>query len=762
VSRVARRLSLFAVSLVAAIATWLVTLDLGPWRAVLALTDPQYTGGAPLEAHHALRLGLPSGLTTDAVTALAAAIDARLTGVARVVDVRSDTIVVATLDVSDEARATVERALAPGHASFEVLRVLDDAPAAIALRRFVDASPIAGARAAPRDLVEADSRATLDALLALAATDCAPCRPAPDERFVLGRDDLLRDGAARERWTALLVSRAEPTLGDHSVAGAELATDDAGRVVVMIALSAEGERRIEALTSAWLDGRVAMMIDGLVHMAPVIRDVITRGPISLSIGGGSYAEDLETARDLVTRLRPGLDLPAGTTLGWSLVAGVDATALALALALTVALGALAALVLALALARLLRFEPAPATLVGAPPGLALWALAPRVAVTVAVALTPWALAQVPLPLVDPELDGATSLAMLGLIPVFLAHLLVSLVVTLVPRLRHLGRGDPATRRRLRPATALVTLALAALQALPLVLWMQQFDLELRDLVPGLVITSLAGGAFTLWGAAALASRFGIGNGFVVITASAGVEAVVAHARDGRFVLLGVALALAGALLAATCFRVRGDARTARRLPLAGLVPLELVTFALPIVLLVVALTGSTLAITIGAEALVAAIVLVGLALSWLFGRALPPARRLPASLVSVALLAAIALACEALRAPGLDLASLVTLVALPVALADLGSEALARARLGALATLTATHDVDEADRIADAVARAGVPVSLRAPRMRSLSRFMGPWLPVEVLVPDARAEAAGAALRAHTHADLLRPFEDER
>ncbi|MCC6622911.1 MAG: hypothetical protein IT385_16750 [Deltaproteobacteria bacterium] len=770
------RLAFLAVTLAGALATWLVTLELGPWRPLVALLDGDYVSGAELGAHHRVVITLPADTTPEAARALADELDERLRPTAGVLDVADRTIVLVTEDARAETRASVEGLLTQGQARFEIARMLDQGPVIDALRRFAaeqggdDVRVPEGGLSATDTAAEADAEAPLRALLDRAARDCAACRPGPDEAVLLMRDTVDRmDGTPpTERWSAHVVSRAPPHLAARDVAGAELAYDDMNRLVVMIALTAEGEQRIEALTGAWLDRRVAMIFDGAIHSAPLIRGVITRGPIQLSLGAGRPDEQLVIARDLVARLRPGVALPAGATLAWSEIAGADAGAVAIARAMTVILGALVTLLVALGLARLLRLEPAPASLGASGASGATrvdGALVARALLTLGLALAPWAVARIPLPLVDHEVlePGAFGLGALGLTPVLLAHLLVALVVALAPRLRHLRGGGLEARRRLAPTTALVALALCVLQAWPLTLWIGSFDPGVHGVVPGALMLALSAGTFALWGAAALITRFGVGHGLAVLLAAAAIEALVGLAPDLTPLVVAALVVSATAVLAAVSFRARVDAETTRRMPLAGLVPLDLVTTLFQIALLITTLAALPQPPWLGPAPLMITVALVGLGLAWLLARPLPARRLVACALVGAALLVLLLLAQDvaARGAPGLQLALFVLVAGLPVVLVDLGGEVIARLRLGPLARVTSTHDVDRADQIAAALAHAGVPVTLRAVRLRALLRFMGPWLPVEVLVPSSHEEAARRALAEHTHADVLRPFGDD-
>ncbi len=123
-------------------------------------------------------------------------------------------------------------------------------------------------------------------------------------------------GPVKERYyrTFLLKSKTELT-GDYiSDARAETDTSQGvGRPVVGFAMTPEGGRLMEKLTSANLHRRMATVLDGKVETAPYIQGKIsTRGQITLG-SGRPYQQMYEEANDIALVLKAGA-LPAPVTI----------------------------------------------------------------------------------------------------------------------------------------------------------------------------------------------------------------------------------------------------------------------------------------------------------------------------------------------------------------------------------------------------------------------------------------------------------------
>ncbi len=73
---------------------------------------------------------------------------------------------------------------------------------------------------------------------------------------------------------------------------------------------------------------------------------------------------------------------------------------------------------------------------------------------------------------------------------------------------------------------------------------------------------------------------------------------------------------------------------------------------------------------------------------------------------------------------------------------DLVEEWTARRRLGRLVSVRPIHRMPEVEAIAFVLARASIPHHMRSSAYRAALQFFGPYVPVEVLVPEARAAEA--------------------
>lgn len=175
----------------------------------------------------------------------------------------------------------------------------------------------------------------------------------PDGRdFTIGRADVDEGASADEdeapAWRTYVLYQQPPNgsdpVGGEHLEDASVANDpQSGEPVVSFAMNAEGARRMQELTSANLQKRMAIVLDGEVESAPVIRGRIgARGQITLG-GFRDYNTLLNEANDLVIVLRAGA-LPApiipqneqyiGPTLGRDSVrAGAEGAIVGIALVL---------------------------------------------------------------------------------------------------------------------------------------------------------------------------------------------------------------------------------------------------------------------------------------------------------------------------------------------------------------------------------------------------------------------------------------------
>ena len=133
---------------------------------------------------------------------------------------------------------------------------------------------------------------------------------------------------ARGRYESLLLQKEPVLIGDH-LTNASVAFDQYGQPIVELQLDSEGAKIFDRFTFQNIGRRLAIVLDGKVHSAPVIRDRIPNGRAQIS---GNFSS--QEASDLALVLRAGA-LPApvvieeertvGPTLGRdSVVKGIQA------------------------------------------------------------------------------------------------------------------------------------------------------------------------------------------------------------------------------------------------------------------------------------------------------------------------------------------------------------------------------------------------------------------------------------------------------
>jgi preprotein translocase subunit SecD len=73
---------------------------------------------------------------------------------------------------------------------------------------------------------------------------------------------------------------------------------------VHIELTSAGAARFEAASSEWVQRRLAILVDGEVTSAPIVKQAIRGGRLSLTTGSVDGPEELSAAIELATKLRP--------------------------------------------------------------------------------------------------------------------------------------------------------------------------------------------------------------------------------------------------------------------------------------------------------------------------------------------------------------------------------------------------------------------------------------------------------------------------
>lgn len=122
-----------------------------------------------------------------------------------------------------------------------------------------------------------------------AAADPASAAPPGYTTAVL---TVLRDGRAEKE--TLFLSVAAEALTERDVHSAVATVNDFRGHAVSIALGPEGTRRFAEITAAGVGRRLAILVDGQVLMAPVVREPILGGRLEI-VGGFTLAQARELA-----------------------------------------------------------------------------------------------------------------------------------------------------------------------------------------------------------------------------------------------------------------------------------------------------------------------------------------------------------------------------------------------------------------------------------------------------------------------------------
>lgn len=633
----------------------------------------------------------------------------------------------------------------------------------------------------------------LERFLARAAADDPALAPEPGRELLFEpvRPDLVFSGDRAPFWRTYYVEARSELDGDD-IAEAYVYWDPASnRPAVIVRFDDAGAARLQALTRANVGGKMAIVLDGTVMSAPVIQDVIPGGRVTITMGGASRAQVESEAHALAAVLQnraTGEPLPVALEVVATvpIVSTVTPEQRDRAARLLAFLAGLAAFVLVRVIEhRAPRLDVA----LPGPAGGRPWG---RLAVTVAALAVVYAGPSfVPLPgteglaellLGDSGLrDGQLSVFALGITPFLSAFLLVELMALLVPRWRPLRTGGLLSRARLTRATIILSVLFALVQGWFVATWLIGFAARngLLALPPGLAIDALVtltltGGVLVLWILAGLVSRHGLGNGISVILL-AGAIGVPASLRSmgeattpgveegGTIALLGIAVC---AVIAVTSrvLRSRAGGPLGLRLPTCGILPVVEAgaLMALPAPLLVV--SGATAWLPDGLVIRLALVAALAVVFSLLFSwpglaaghvRAVDAdaaARRVDAFWGATAMSAAYVVGVAGLGWLMLrwyprfahDVLWMVLSTAIGM---DILAEWRARRRCRELVAVWPVHRVQVADLAVRALQGAGIGAHTRGRYHRSLLYFFGPFVPIEIMVPAARAGEAADLLR---------------
>jgi preprotein translocase subunit SecD len=126
---------------------------------------------------------------------------------------------------------------------------------------------------------------------------------------VLEPDESSGNDAEPVAWKAVairsLILEGAPIVTTADVRDAHVMVDDEllGNASVTVTLSEPGATRFADVTGAWVGQRLAIVVNGRVNSAPVVKSRIGGGKLSISMGAGDRDKQLEDARRLAASLR---------------------------------------------------------------------------------------------------------------------------------------------------------------------------------------------------------------------------------------------------------------------------------------------------------------------------------------------------------------------------------------------------------------------------------------------------------------------------
>ena len=397
--------------------------------------------------------------------------------------------------------------------------------------------------------------------------------------------------------------------------------------------------------------------------------------------------------------------------------------------------------------------------------------------TVAIPVVLWVGRQIVLPTGLPSWaypgQVREGLFVLGIMPLMSGFALVELAALVVPRWRPWRRNLDGRRRLYRLSLA-VGIAVAMLSAWLLLRWFgesESYYLERfarRSAGSGSFVShekwnawltgaGWVGGTAILAGLASLVSRFGLGNGLVLMVAFSTVGArasLVWHATEIEW--QSRQMAMVGPYLLALLvlgFVVRGARWVLpQRLPASGVAPYALAATVVAMLMrwgIVSLPTGGLVSTSFVVTAVLTALLAIGGV--WLFERPASledPAWRGRVKVSVYLLLAALTLDQVSVVLVGHAAVASLEVLFLVAVLAD--AAAVWHAPPGII--VAASIRFDDTDHTVAALRAAGLSPSLRNANLGVLLRAFAPQAPIEVTVPAAEAEAAAKLLAPATTA----------
>jgi hypothetical protein len=101
-----------------------------------------------------------------------------------------------------------------------------------------------------------------------------------------------------------LVLTGDPAITTADVESADVGLEDGvgGRPYLLVALTPEGGDRFGHITEEWVGRRLAILVNGVVKSAPVVREPIRGGRVTVTPGVGSIEQQLAEMRALADSL----------------------------------------------------------------------------------------------------------------------------------------------------------------------------------------------------------------------------------------------------------------------------------------------------------------------------------------------------------------------------------------------------------------------------------------------------------------------------
>ncbi|HEY1549330.1 MAG TPA: hypothetical protein VGG28_16000 [Kofleriaceae bacterium] len=627
------------------------------------------------------------------------------------------------------------------------------------------------------DYLFAHDRATLEHTFAAAIAQ--GWSPPPDTEIVYERIEPS-EGAKDRRvaWRSYFVTREVPLDGSSISEAVGSYDPNTNRPTVLLDFDRASTAKFGELTAKIVGHKLATIVGGVVKSAPIINGAIRGGRASISMGAGD-PERMEHDRDvLVDVLRAG-SLPIGGTISdahW--VAPSEHGRVIAARVLSSLLAGVLGFALAFVTIRVTR--PARRTITPLPAGTGsrTWR---RFAWTFGALLVYIAGTMVTAPgingvEIDHLIRGNSLIEyanpfLLGVMPLVTAFVAIELVATVVPRWRPL-RDTVLGRRKLGLAVAIAACATAIVQAYFVATYMAALR-DVNVIPPGmfwLAVASLAAGPMVIAVLASIITTRGLGNGYGILIVAGWLWGPVVRragsASTSELAFAAVAIAAASIIaLALASWRVRSPGRVAIPLPLAGKLPLYAGGGVIAVIAAVSAMhVELPIALEIKLRDLesarvAGAIVLVAATIVWSWVLARPGRRRneLAPELapvdregwlraVGITIVALAALYALAMIGPLRDVTDPAIAIVVAAAIADAIADWRAH-RTGELVAVWPLHDPLLVDAARDRLDAAGIPHHIQSTRLRSLLWIAGSYVPMMVLVPVDRAEAAHVLLR---------------